>query len=388
MAIDSRHSLARAASMRYLKSGKAEKTQILDEFCANTGISRKHAVRLLRRPPQARTKRNRLRRRTYGELESEALRRLWPLCGYLSALRTVAALSGVLEALERHSEWLPEPKVKAKLLTMSASTCNRLLKPLRRHFPDKSCSGTKAGKYLKSQIAVRYGMDWDDAKPGFVEVDLVSHSGPIAEGTFLHTLTMVDVSTGWLELAVLKGKGSVEAARQIGLAGSKLPFGLKGIDSDNGSEFINYHLMKFCEDRKILLTRSRPYIKNDGCRVEQKNGAVVRKHIGHRRLESDAQAGSLQELYSVLRLLVNFFEPSAKLTRTKTQDGKMKKTYDLPKTPYQRCLESDQVDESVKQDLTRKFLTLNPVRLRSRLQGFKEDLIDEDMVRFLGDFTT
>ncbi len=386
MAIGARNELVRAASQRYRNGTKNEKGRILDEVCANSGLSRKHAIRLLRDPPKERKKGSRKRAKTYGELEALALRRIWPLAGYLSAKRLVAALPPLLEALERHDEWVPEEKVKRNLLLMSASTCDRLLKPLRRASKEHGLSLTRKGEHLKAQIAVRLGTEWDDAVPGFVEADLVAHCGLSAEGTFLHTLNLTDVATGWTEPVGLKGKGRIETVNGIGMAERRLPFKLKGIDTDNGSEFINYHLQTFCLEREIRFTRSRPYVKNDGCRIEQKNGAVVRRHVGYRRLDSEPNLRSLKELYAVLRLLVNFFEPSAKLTRVRTEEGRTKKVYDTPKTPFQRVIESEHVDQEVKDKLRESYLGLNPAALRRRLNLVKRELMEEDLTRpFEGD---
>lgn len=197
MAIDNRHALARAAAPRYRKARKKEKGLILNEFCANTGLTRKHAMRLLQKPPGQRKKSSRARPSTYGMHEQNALKTLWPLSGHLSARRLVAALPDLMEACERHDEAIPSPEVRQKLLSMSASTCDRLLEPLRRKFPHKALSLTRPGEHLKSQIAVRLGAPWNEAEPGFVEADLVHHCGPTTQGSYLHTLTLTDVATGW-----------------------------------------------------------------------------------------------------------------------------------------------------------------------------------------------
>lgn len=381
MAIDARNELMSAASARYAKATKKEKGAILDEICANSGLSRKHALRLLNKPPPVRKKRIRIRERTYGELETIALRQIWPLSGYLSSRRLIECLADLFDACTRHDEWVPEEATMALLLKMSASTCDRLLKPLRRARPERGISLTRAGQHLKAQIATRLGTEWDDAVPGFAEADLVGHNGSSVEGTFLFTLTLTDVATGWTELVGLKGKGKIEAVAAIGMAERRLPFKLLGLDTDNGSEFINYHLKAFCVERKIRFTRSRPYVKNDGCRVEQKNGALVRKHIGYRRLDTAEQLCQLKEIYGVLRLLVNFFEPSAKMQRTLSVEGKTKKVYDKPKTPYRRVMESEGVDQETKDRLQAEFLKLNPVALRNRLRILKRTLIEDELMQ-------
>jgi hypothetical protein len=386
MAIQSRLELAKAASVRYVKGTKKGKGLILDEFCSNTGLSRKHALRLLRNPPGPRNKLRRVKRRVYGEPEQMALRRLWPLAGYSSAKRTVASLRDLIDACERHGEWIPEEGVRHKLLAMSASTCERLLKPLRRIRP-KGISLTRAGNHLRNQIAVRLGTDWDEAGPGYLEGDLVEHCGGSNCGNFHYTLTLTDIALGWTELTPLASKGQLSTVAALEFACRRMPVLVKGVDFDNGSEFINHHMKAFCEKNGLKLTRGRPYVKNDGCRVEQKNGAIVRRHVGYGRLDAPEHLCTLKELYGVLRLLINFFEPSARLMRIRTKDGKTRKAYDDPKTPYRRLLESPLVSEAVKEAATQKYLTLNPVSLRNQLKLIKRDLLEPDMVRFLDEAT-
>ncbi len=383
MSLDSRHELVRVVAPRYRSAGKVQKGQILDELTASTGYDRKYALRLLKSPPKlAKVKRKRKRGRLYTELDARSLARLWPVSGYLGSRRLVAALGPLMEALERHEEWVPETSVRHKLLKMSASTCERLLKQIRpRHKPKGLCL-TRPGT-LKRQIAIRRGTDWDDDRPGFIEADLVGHSASTCEGEFFFTLTMTDVSTGWTELAPLRNKGQAETLKHIRSIQSRLPFELLGIDSDNGSEFINYHLMRYCTDQGIVFTRSRPYAKNDGCRVEQKNWAVVRRHAGYSRLSTDKHFKALSELHGILRLLVNFFEPSAKLVKKERLPAGMRKIHDLPKTPYQRLLESQHIPEQAKANLTELYLSLNPAALRRRLQVVKQDFWDDHLVSLL-----
>lgn len=386
MPIESRRELARAASLRYARSTKKEKGTILDEFCANTGLTRKYALRMLRRPPELRKKLSRHRRRLYGEPEQLGLRRLWPLLGYCSAKRLVAGLPDLIDACERHGEWAPASPVKEKLLRMSASTCERLLRPIRRIRP-KGLSLTRGGSFLRSQIAVRLGTEWDDAVPGFVEGDLVEHCGGRNEGSFLYTLTLTDVSLGWTELTPIANKGQIESVAGLELISRRMPVPLKGVDFDNGSEFMNHHMKAFCAKRGVKLTRGRPFVKNDGCRVEQKNGAIVRKHAGYGRLETPEQLCALKELYSVLRLLINFFEPSSRLSRVQGADGRSRKVYDAPKSPYRRAIESEHIEQAVKGMLEEQFLRLNPVALRNRLKLIKRELLGADLVRILDDAT-
>lgn len=383
MSIGARRELVREVAPRYRVAGKREKGIILNELTASTGYERKYALKLLGCPaPLVRTKRSRKRRQTYGELESRALARLWPVSGYLGSRRLVAALGPLLLALERHAEWVPEPPIRQKLLAMSASTCERMLAQIRPRHKPKGHSLTRPGT-LKRQIAIRRGTDWDDDRPGYIEADLVAHSGSECIGEFFYTLTMTDVATGWTELAPLKTKGQTDTLLNIKSIRARLPFAMLGIDSDNGSEFINHHLMRYCQEEGLVFTRGRPYAKNDGCRVEQKNWAVVRRHVGYSRFTSEPHFKALKEVHSILRLLINFFEPSVKLLRKERKDSHVRKVFDTPKTPYQRVIESDAVPQTRKECLEETYLTLNPAALRRRLKALKQDLFEELMVSFL-----
>jgi hypothetical protein len=383
MSIAARRELVREVSPRYRSACKLEKGRILDELVAVTGYDRKYALRLLKAPPPvANAKRTRKRKRTYTDFELRALARIWPVSGYLGSRRLVAALGPLTEALERHGEWVPEPGIRQKLLKMSASTCERMLSQIRPRHKPKGLSLTRPGT-LKRQIAIRRGTDWQEDRPGFIEADLVAHSGSECIGEFFYTLTMTDVSTGWTEMAPLRTKGQGETLVNIKSIRSRLPFELVGIDSDNGSEFINHHLMRYCGEEGIIFTRGRPYAKNDGCRVEQKNWAVVRRHVGYGRFASEAHFKALKEIYGILRLLTNFFEPSAKLLGKKRTERGTQKELDSPKTPYQRVLQSEHVSQQRKECLNELYLSLNPAALRRRLQALKRDLQDELMVSFL-----
>lgn len=383
MSIGSKRELVAEVSPRYRKSDKAEKGRILDELVRTSGYSRKHALRLLGNPPPAkRPKQKRRRERTYAEPEIEALRRLWPVSGHLGSRRLVAALGPLMEALELHGEWVPDPPVRARLERMSASTCGRLLKRIRPAPRPKGMSSTRPGT-LKRQIAIRRGTDWDDGRPGFVEADLVSHCGGEMSGDFFFTLTVTDVATGWTELAALRNKGQLETLANVKGIRARLPFALLGIDSDNGSEFVNRHLASYCLEERIVFTRSRPFAKNDGCRVEQKNWAVVRRHLGYGRLSTPEHFKALKEIQGILRLLVNFFEPSSKLVRKERTDKGVRKVYDEPKTPYRRVLDSEAVGEDAKAGLEETYRALNPAALRRRLNALKRDIWEEPLVSLL-----
>ena len=210
--------------------------------------------------------------------------------------------------------------------------------------------------------------EWDEAEPGFTEIDLVVHCGSTTRGEYLHSLTVTDVATGWTECVALRNRGQQTVFQALLLARGRLPFPLRGIDSDNGSEFINAHLLRSCQDEQLTFTRSRPYKKNDQASVEQKNWSIVRQLVGYERYESASAYQALQALYEVIRLSTNFFQPSMKLIAKERVGSKVKKTYDPAKTPYQRVLESEQVSDEVKAQLRQQYAVLNPIALLRQLQ--------------------
>jgi len=251
-------------------------------------------------------------------------------------------------------------------MSMSRSTIDRCLRKAR-YTHQKGISTTQSGTWLKKSIPVRTWHDWDDSKPGFMEVDLVAHCGESAMGPFLYTLTAVDVSTGWTECLAIPNKTQVAVSTAVKALRLRLPFPLLGIDSDNGSEFINGLLHRYCFDEKITFTRSRPYKKNDQAFVEQKNGSVVRSTVGYDRFETEEDLRLLQLVYEYLHVYVNFFQPVMKLIGKKRIDGKTIKVYDQAITPYRRALGSEDVAFSDKVGLSNLYVQLNPVTLRKNI---------------------
>ena len=348
------------------------KGRVLDSLCQATGWNRKYAIERLGTPIIPKVRSRRRRRRIYGVNEEAALVKVWKLSDFLTGKRLAPFMGEFIEALERHGELkLPEP-TRSKLLKMSASTINRLL-ARHRHLKGKGVCATRPGGLLKSQVAVRLANGWDDSRPGFGEIDCVSHCGECYEGHFFHTVGYTDVATGWSEFRPLRAKGQKETTTALKSIKSSLPFPILGLDSDNGSEFLNWHLANFCQTENIQFTRCRPYHKNDQCRIEQKNGAIVRRHAGYRRYETEEQFKLLSRMYSLLKYVVNFFEPSAK--------GK-----DKALTPYRRLLASGVLDEATAKDLEEIYLSLNPVQLRRDLLKIKMELAGlSEMVRFLNE---
>jgi len=383
-----RRVLVRGVSGRYRRSSKKEKGRILDEFVEMTGYNRIYAAWLLNQQGrkvwvnrrlavvgEVGIRRVRRRRRIYGEDVKRVLIRLWKLLDYLCGKRLVAALPAAIEALERHGELKLTQELRCQLLSISAATIDRLLASEKKKLQLKGRSGTKPGTLLRHQIPIRTFSDWDDARPGFVEVDLVAHEGGKASGDYAQTLDLTDVSTGWTELVAVRNKAQVwvfEALQQIR---RRLPFPLLGLDSDNGAEFINHHLRRYCEQEEITFTRSRPYRKNDNCFVEQKNYSVVRRHVGYGRYDTEAEVELLNQLYGQLRLYVNFFLPSQKLLEKIRRGSRVQKRYDEARTPYQRVLESKQVTERCKKKLRVQYAKLNPAELDRQIRRLEEDLL-------------
>jgi hypothetical protein len=249
---------------------------------------------------------------------------------------------------------------------MSRSTIDRCLKAAR-YEKQQGLSTTKPGTLLKQAIAVRTWRDWDDAQPGFMEMDLVAHCGDTTAGQYLNTLTATDVSTGWTECLALPNKTQAAVSQAITVLRQHLPFPLLGIDSDNGSEFINDTLYRYCLTEQITFTRSRPYRKNDQAHVEQKNWSVVRHTVGYDRLETEDELITLATIYADLRLYVNFFQPVLKLIGKLPVDGRTVKQYDQAATPFRRVLASDQISLQVKAGLANQYVQLNPVTLRQQI---------------------
>lgn len=231
----------------------------------------------------------------------------------------------------------------------------------------KGRSGTRPGSILRRQIPIRTFAEWDEARPGFCEVDLVAHDGGSPCGEFCQTLDLTCVATGWTEPRALANKAQRWVHEAIDEIARGLPFPLLGLDCDNGSEFINMHLYRYCTEQGITFTRSRPYRKNDNCYVEQKNWPVVRQQVGYARYDTPGELEALKELYRVLRLYVNFFQPQMKLVSKTRRGAKVTKRSDRARTPYQRVLESPYVTEDAKRELRETYLGLNPARLKRDL---------------------
>jgi hypothetical protein len=313
LSMATRDELITALSRRYGEAGRIERGRILDEFVAVTGYHRKHAMRVLRSGSTGSRNARRPGRRVYGEAVREALILLWEASDRVCGKRLRALLPVLIAAMERHGRLALDPLVRTGVVAMSAATIDRALAPCREASGRRRRWPSAGVPSVRREIPVRTFADWCDPPPGFVEADLVVHSGPSMRGSYVQTLVLTDIASGWTECGALLVREQHLLTEVLDKLKAAIPFALAGIDTDNDSVFINETLKAYCEANRIEFTRSRPYRKNDQAHVEQKNGAVVRRLVGYRRLAGLAAARELARLYTSARLFVNFFQPSFKL---------------------------------------------------------------------------
>jgi hypothetical protein len=299
---------------------------------------------------------------------------LWQASGRIGAHRLHPFVAELLDRLTQYGELALAPHVDKLVRQASRPTLARLLAPARAQYPSRGATTTRPGTWLKQEIPIRTFTEWDDARPGFCEVDLVAHCGSSTQGFYLCTLCAVDIATTWVELEAVWGKGQQRVGSAIHYVRERLPVPLVGLDSDNGSEFINHRLYTWCQREGITFTRSRAYNKNDGAHVEQKNGAVVRHLVGYDRFASRAAHAQLARVYQLARLHVNFFQPVEKLL-TKTRHGaRVHRVYDRAQTPYQRLCAAGVLTPAKRQELDALYQRLNPLQLRRDLEAALERL--------------
>ncbi len=362
---------------RYLMASKAEKGKILDEFTKVTGCHRKTAIRLLLGKSKPGVKKKRGHSRRYGPGVVAALRLAWEATDRLCSKRLQPFLPELVAVLRKHGEGSTvSAEVEEQLCQISPATIDRLLRPWRRIGGRRPFSTTKPGSLLKNSIPIRTFADWQENHPGFLEADLVAHCGESVEGFYLTSLSTVDVASGWSECIGVWGKGQSRVRAAVHRIRQRLPFSMLGLDSDNGSEFINQHLYTYCRDEGITFTRSRSYKKNDSCHVEQKNWSVIRRLIGYDRYRSHAALEALNRVYYLLRLYINFFQPVMKLKHKSRNGAKVLKVYDTAQTPYQRLLKSGVLTDAKKQELATIYTGLNPVLLLKQINESLESLWD------------
>lgn len=384
-----RKRIAEATASRYRKARKKEKTSILNEFVELTGFARSYAAMVLRNQGRVVEVNRKLRvrgdlgkrrprpgrGRTYDERTQKALIQVWRIMDFICGKRLAPVLAEIVAQLERWNELQCDATTRKKLGAMSAATIDRLLCAERRKYQLKGRAHTKPGTLLKSQIPLRTFSEWDEQSPGFLEIDLVGHDGGVIDSSHAFTLNATDVATGWTTCVALKNKAQVWTLEGVQKIAAKLPFPLLGIDSDNGSEFINDSLLSYCQKHHIAFTRSRPYRKNDSCFVEQKNYSVVRRAVGYQRCDTDEQLRLLHQLYQPLERYNNFFQPSQKLKSKERQGAHVTKKYYPACTPYQRLLDSKSISAATKQQLRQEYALLNPAQLKRQIERLQRKLL-------------
>jgi len=368
MSLKSKRELLAELRPRYTLGQRSDKQRVLDERVATTGYHRKYAIQLLNHPPKRRTRPPRARRTTYDGPVRTALEQVWRAANCICGKRLVPALPAFVAALERHGELHLAADTRQRLLALSPATADRLLRRSRLGLQPHGLATTKPGTLLKQSIPVRTFAQWDDAQPGFMEVDLVAHCGDATHGEYLNSLDMIDVKTRWVELYGLINRSQATVSAAIVVCRGRLPYALRGLDSDNGAEFINHDLQRYCEQEHITFTRCRPYKKNDQAYVEQKNWTAVRQNVGYDRYEGLAACAALNALYEPLRLYLNFFQPVMVLVEKVRDGAKVTKRYDVAQTPYQRVLAAPDVPEAAKDRLRQLYPTLNPAALLRQIQ--------------------
>ncbi|GIW54322.1 MAG: hypothetical protein KatS3mg082_2373 [Nitrospiraceae bacterium] len=377
MARRSKHEYLRVMWQRYQRADRATRSALLDEVTRVCRYHRKYAIGVLSQPhpPRPPVRRVVRRRPTYSEEVIRLLAQIWAASGYLCGMRLKAALPHWLPWLKRRVT--VTPTVEAQLRRISGRQIDRRLGERKRRIKRRLYGTTRPGALLKHLIPIKTE-HWDVRKPGYLEIDLVSHSGASAAGEFLHTLDGVDIHTTWVERQAVMGKSRHEVVRAMTTIEAQLPFPLRGVDSDNGSEVINEHLWAFCQDRPsgqpVQFTRSRPYKKDDNAHVEQKNWTHVRKLVGWERYDSREALAALNALYADLRLFQNLFQPSMKLVRKVRVGSRLIRRYDAPQTPFERVRACPEADPAKVAALEQVLKTTDPFVLSQRIDRHLEQL--------------
>jgi hypothetical protein len=358
---------------RYERASRVEKGPLLDEVCEVTGYHRKAVIRRLRRPEPRRRRRRPGAPLRYSAEVVAALQAIWTAAGYPWSVRLKALLPA----------WLPwarkrlhvTPPIEEALRRISPRQIDRRLQASKRQIAKRLYGRTKPGTLLKHHIPVQTAR-WNVTMPGFTEIDLVSHSGSCADGEFVHSLNLTDIHTTWVETRAVMGKGQTRVCAALDMLKGQLPFPLRGIDSDNGSEFINDHVYRYCHNRRIQFTRGRPYKKDDNAHIEQKNWTHVRKLVGYLRYDSPAALEALNALYADVRLMQNLWLPSVKLIKKTRVGSRLRRQYDAPQTPFERVRACTEADATKVAALTQIRTTLDPFALAARIEQQRQRLYD------------
>lgn len=371
MDMHSRREYVKVLRERYWKArGKKEKGQILNEYCANTGQARKYAIRKMGLKLDPGEKKRKRRQEIYDSQVKADLVKVWEIFDYPCGQRLKPLLEQEVDRLRDWGELNISQEVATKLKRMSSATIDRKLRHQREVLHLLwSKGGPKPGSLLKQKIPIRL-TDWDTSQVGYVEVDLVVHCGASTLGEYVNSLSTTEISSGWWEGEAIMGKSQDRCFSALKEIRERTPFTWRGIDSDNGAEFINQTWYKYCQRDKLDFTRSRPSRKNDNAYIEQKNWTHVRKILGYLRYDSLEELIIIRELYrNELRLYKNFFQPVMKLLSKERIGGKLIRKYDVPQTPYQRLIGSDQLSKQQSRNLTSQYYKLNPAALKRGIEA-------------------
>lgn len=358
---------------RYQSENKEDKTKILDEFCSICGYNRKYAIRKLKHGLRKKV-RQRIERRgrkpKYDSAEiEEFLKELWKLTNLICSKRLKGVIKYWLPWYEKEKGKLEKKNVEL-LRSISPATIDRILSKFRSHYKKRGLCTTKPGGILRELVPIKTDQ-WNEKRPGYVEVDTVAHCGSSTAGTFIFTLNMVDIATGWTSQRAVWGKGEEGVFKAIRDIELNLPFPILGFDCDNGNELLNWRLLKYFKERPmpVSYTRARSYHKNDNSHIEEKNWTVVRQYIGYDRLDKIELVKMLDDLYkNELNYFLNFFISSSKLLSKQRIGSKIKKIHQAPKTPYEKLWDSEYIDKKTKMSLYNTMKILNPFELQRSIK--------------------
>lgn len=354
---------------RYLRASKREKGRLLDEYCRNTGEDRKYAIKKFRYLVRVKAEGERKQRTEYydGRVKA-ALATLWSIFDFPCGQRLEPLLKSETDRLRIQGELCCTDEVAVKLTEITSSTIDLKLAHEREVMREKRKYRPTHTFPLRSEVPVKTSADLDREHPGAEQIDCVEHCGASASGEYINSLSLVDVYSGWWEGDAVMGKGQERALLALTEARERSPFDWKELHPDNGGNLMNYHLYEYAKNERLVFSRSRPYQKNDNCFVEQKNSTHVRRQVGYLRYDTEQERAIMSTLYrQELRLYKNFFQPVIKLLSKTRLKGKIKKTYDTAKTPYQRLMESDAVSAEQKKELNARYESLNPAELKRQI---------------------
>jgi len=366
----SRNQYLRELQQRYLMAkSRKEKSSILNEYCRNTHQNRKYVISKINSFISSRPKKTKKRKQIYDGYVKAALAKVWKIFDYPCGQRLAPLLKSEVSRLRQLEEIFIPNEVADKLKRISPATIDRKLKHQREVLHLKrNRTRPKPSSLLYKRVPIRL-TEWDTSKVGFLEIDLVVHCGSSTLGLYICSLNTVEISSGWWEAQAIMGKGQDPTFQALKIIRERTPFKWKGVDSDNDSAFINAHLIRYCEKEDLEFTRSRPNKKNDNAYIEQKNWTHVRKTVGYLRYDTDKELAIMNSLYeNELRLYKNFFSPVMKLIKKERIAGKVKRKYDIPKTPYQRLIESGQISEEETTNLKVLYRQLNPAELKRKIE--------------------